>query len=256
MRLHILSDLHLEFDDFVLPKVEADVIVFAGDTHTKLNGVKWIKQHVQDKPVLYLMGNHEYYGHKLPALIRKARDEADGTNITILEKDWVEIHGFRFFGATLWTDMNLHGDHMIGSIEAAERMNDYKRIRKSPTYRKLKPLDTRVEHQQTLLFLDKFFQSGEPKKSIVISHHAPSARSLPIGKRTEIISCAYSSHLDSYIEMYQPLIWIHGHIHHSQDYFINHTRILSNPRGYIENPNPNFNPHLIIDLEAELERRK
>lgn len=44
MKIHVLSDLHLEFGDFDLPRVDADVLVFPGDRHTKLNGIKWIKE--------------------------------------------------------------------------------------------------------------------------------------------------------------------------------------------------------------------
>ena len=34
MRLHILSDLHLEFEPFTPPAVEADVVILAGDVGT------------------------------------------------------------------------------------------------------------------------------------------------------------------------------------------------------------------------------
>ena len=36
MRIHVLSDLHLEFGPFSMPKVEADVVVLAGDTQPDL----------------------------------------------------------------------------------------------------------------------------------------------------------------------------------------------------------------------------
>ncbi len=49
-------------------------------------------------------------------------------------------------------------------------------------------------------------------------------------------------------------MWVHGHIHHSQDYRIGSTRILSNPRAYIDDPNPSFDPRLVIDLEAETKK--
>jgi predicted phosphodiesterase len=38
MRIHILSDLHLEFAPFQLVQLDADVIVLAGDIHTGANG--------------------------------------------------------------------------------------------------------------------------------------------------------------------------------------------------------------------------
>jgi hypothetical protein len=79
-------------------------------------------------------------------------------------------------------------------------------------------------------------------------------RSLPEHRKKEIISCAYASHLDSFIEEHEPLLWIHGHIHHSQDYLIGRTRIVSNPRAYIDDPNPAFDPNLVIDLNNEYQK--
>jgi predicted phosphodiesterase len=35
MKLHILSDIHLEFQEFDPPDVGADVIILAGDIHIK-----------------------------------------------------------------------------------------------------------------------------------------------------------------------------------------------------------------------------
>lgn len=255
MRIHILSDLHIEFGDFYFPKTNADLVVLAGDIHVKLNGIRWIRKAIPDTPVIYLAGNHEYYGEKIPRLLEKIREEADGTNVHLLENDSFEMGGFSFFGGTLWTDMELHGDHHVGSLEALQ-MNDYKRIRKTPSFRKLRPVDTRAIHYDTLKAITQFLESGDPGRSVVISHHAPSIRSLPEHRRAEIISCAYASHLDSLIEQRQPLLWIHGHIHHSQDYRIGMTRILSNPRAYVDEPNPAFDPGLVIDLDHENKKYK
>ncbi len=250
MRIHVLSDLHLEFGPIDLPKVEADLVVLAGDIHVKLNGIRWIRDNLPDTPVIYLAGNHEYYGDKLPRLLDKIREEAAESNIHLLENESIEFGGFRFFGATLWTDMELFGDHHVGSLEALQ-MNDYKRIRKTPSYRKLRPVDTRALHHETVRHIASFLESGDPRRSVVITHHAPSIRSLPERRRKEIISCAYASHLDQFIEEHSPLLWIHGHIHHSQDYRISRTRILSNPRAYVDDPNPRFDPGLVIDLVRE-----
>jgi len=254
MRVHVLSDLHIEFGPFELPAVDADLLILAGDTHTKLNGMRWARTAAPEIPVLYLLGNHEYYGAKLPRLVEKLKEEAEGSNVQILEEDSVEIGGFRFFGATLWTDMALQGDPYAGSIEAMQ-MNDYKKVRQSPSYRKLRPADTRSHHLSTLISLKAFAAAGDPNRSVVITHHAPSARSLPEKRRSELISCAYASHLDELVEELDPLLWIHRHIHHSQDYMIGRTRVIANPRAYVDEPNPSFDPRLVIDLNREQQSR-
>lgn len=62
MKLHVLSDLHLEFSAFVPPKIEADVIVLAGDIGKGNSGIYWAGNTFPDKPIVYLASNHEFYG--------------------------------------------------------------------------------------------------------------------------------------------------------------------------------------------------
>ena len=205
-------------------------------------------ENIPDIPALYVCGNHEFYGEKFPRLIDKLKEEAKGSNVHILEDDTFEYEGIRIFGATLWTDMNLHGERQEASNLARDRMNDYKRVRHSPSYRKLQPTHTRAKHHSTTLALRKFLQDGDPTKSIVITHHAPSIRSLPERRREFPISAAYASNLEDLIDESGPALWIHGHIHHSNDYKIKNTRILTNPRAYIDDPNRDFNPELVIDF--------
>ena len=118
----------------------------------------------------------------------------------------------------------------------------------------MRPVDTRNLHLETIRAIREFLEGGDASRSVVVTHHAPSIRSLPERRRDELISCAYASHLDSFIEEHPLLMWVHGHIHHSQDYRIGSTRILSNPRAYIDDPNPSFDPRLVIDLEAETKK--
>lgn len=62
MRIHVLSDLHLEFSPFIAPQVTAsDVVILAGDIHVKGHGVPWARPAFEG-PVLYVPGNHEFYG--------------------------------------------------------------------------------------------------------------------------------------------------------------------------------------------------
>jgi len=62
MRIHILSDLHLEFGDFDPPRTDADVVVLAGDIHVGTRGVAWARERFHPTPVL---GNHEYYSGRV-----------------------------------------------------------------------------------------------------------------------------------------------------------------------------------------------
>ena len=75
MRIHILSDLHIEFGTCECASVGSDLIVLAGDVHNKRNGLRWIRSSIPDVPVLYLMGNHEFCGAKFPRLLEKLKEE-------------------------------------------------------------------------------------------------------------------------------------------------------------------------------------
>ncbi len=70
MKLHILSDLHLEFQSFQIPATDADIVILVGDISVRNRGLTWAIQNIPDKPVLYILGNHEYYGSAHPKLIR------------------------------------------------------------------------------------------------------------------------------------------------------------------------------------------
>ncbi len=108
MRLWILSDLHLEFGPVELPRVEADVVVLAGDVHKGRRGLAWARERFAATPVVYVLGNHEYYGEALPRLREKLEGEAAGSSVHLLENRAVEIGGVTFLGCTLWTDFELH----------------------------------------------------------------------------------------------------------------------------------------------------
>ena len=247
MKIHVLSDLHLEFGPITLPRVDADLVVLAGDVHTKRNGIPWIRRTFPEIPVIYIAGNHEFYGEKAPGLLDKLKSETAGSHIHVLENDSVEIDGWRFFGCTLWTDFALFGDPQIGAIEALA-MNDYKCIRQSVTYRRLRPVDNGVRHLDSVKAIESFLATGDPRRSVVITHHAPSMRSLPPDRVEDPASCAYASHLDDSIQRTRPLLWIHGHIHSSRDYVIGETRIIANPRGYADGPNDDFNPEMVLEI--------
>jgi hypothetical protein len=136
MRIHILSDLHLEFAPFEVNDVGAEVVVFAGDIHTGKNGIKWILQATVDRPAVYVLGNHEFYGQKIPKLISEIKEAAQGTNVHVLENDKVEIGEVVFLGATLWTDFTLNGDPVLAEVAAQTGMTDFRRIRVTPSYRR------------------------------------------------------------------------------------------------------------------------
>lgn len=238
MRIRVLSDLHREFGPVPLPEVPADVVVLAGDIDRSARGVRWARQTFPDVPVLYVAGNHEHYDERIGRLHEKLREAAAGSNVHILENESFVLNGYRFFGATLWTDFNLLGDQPIAMIAAGSKergMNDYRKIRRRDAGR-LQPRHTAMLHADSRLALTQFLAGGDSPRSIVITHHAPSIRSLPEHKHTDPISAAYASNLEALIAANGPAIWVHGHIHHPREYTVEKTRIVNNALGYPDTP--------------------
>lgn len=252
MRIRILSDLHREFGPTEMPKLDADLIVLAGDIATKQNALAWIREFCGTTPTAYVCGNHEFYGDRLPRVTERLIERTAGTNVHVLEDSHFTLDGWHVYGCTLWTDLALRADWQTGAQFAVECMNDYKRIRNSSRgYRKLLPQDTRHIHLASVQRMAEFFTAHDPARTIVVTHHAPSALSLPPHRREKSISCAYASHLDDFILKHQPKLWIHGHIHHFNDYMIGATRVIANPQAYPDEPNEGFVPKLTIELPSE-----
>jgi len=248
MKIQVLSDLHQEFGFVDLKFSDVDVIVFAGDVNLGVKGIQWIQSVISTTPVIYVLGNHEYYKGSYPKTLKKIIDLAEGTNIHVLENRAVTLDGVTFHGATLWTDFELFGNARATGIVCQDKMNDYKMIRRDPSYSKLRSIDTYTMHRSSLKWLVESLESSVTAKNIVVTHHAPSMQSVPDIYRENVVSAAYASNLEETILKYQPVYWIHGHIHEPKIYQVGATTVLCNPHGYIDEPYRGFNANLVITV--------
>ena len=77
---------------------------------------------------------------------------------------------------------------------------------------------------------------GRPdQKFVVVGHHSPSQKSTHEQYINDtIMNGGYSSNMDEFIQDHPQIkLWTHGHTHHNFDYVIGETRVVCNPRGYI-----------------------
>ena len=248
MRVHIMADLHLEFAPFQPNKVDADVVVLAGDVHNGVNGIKWILKTFPEQPVIYVLGNHEFYGQKIPKLISEIKELAQGSNVHVLENEAVEIANVTFLGATLWTDFRLYGDIELAEQAAESGVTDFQRIHVSPSLRHFRPKDARRIHAQSLDWLTQQVRNAQGDQVVVVTHHAPSPQSIPLGFCNDSLNPAFASNLEPFIANSGVKWWIHGHIHSRSDYVIGTTRIVANPRGCPGEPHVDFDPGLVIEV--------
>jgi predicted phosphodiesterase len=242
MKLKIISDVHLEnfkkSDSFQIG--EGDTIILAGNIliakHLKLNNfLKEIYINFFDlciknyNNVLYVMGNHEHYGYHFNNTYTTIKENIP-RSIHLLENQHVIIDDWTFIGMTMWTDY----DNNHNSIFASEKIsNDYELIRTDLNYRKIKPADIIATHNESKKYLNKELKKCKNNKVFIITHQAPSIKSISEKCRSEMIYNSYYSDLTKIINR-NPQIkyWVHGHTHNINDYTINKCRVLSSPYSH------------------------
>jgi 3',5'-cyclic AMP phosphodiesterase CpdA len=256
LRIWPISDLHLaQAEGWSTGHIpDADVAVVAGDVcEGVVAAVEWLAIHIRPHmPTVFVPGNHEFYGECLPQALMVAKDAATQADIHLLDGAAVIINGVRLTGATLWTDYALHGEGFrVGSMMAARTgLNDHRRVAwaKQPWLR-FRPEEAAALHHQALLQIESHLAQRHDGPMVVLTHHAPHPLSLPDKFRSSLLSAAYASDLTDLITRCSPDLWIHGHTHHSVDYHVGKTRILSNPRGYRhERHATGFQPHLVVEV--------
>jgi len=265
MKILVLSDLHLSHHSFSADidcgriDEQADVVVLAGDINDGLGGIRWARETFPDKPIVMVAGNHEFYEKHWFSHVDDMREAANKYDIDFLEADGIDLAGVRFLGCSLWTDFELFGADKkeIAMRVAKAQMNDCHCINISRyaefhwiKSKHLTPELTAIRHQGSVDWLTKKLEKGgDPTKTVVVTHHAPHPNSVPDHFAKDLLSAAYASDLTRLLG--KAGLWIHGHMHHSVDYNVNGTRIVSNPRGYLHKnggfENSKFNPALVVD---------
>lgn len=250
MKILVLSDLHLEFAPLELPPSDADLVILAGDIHTKRRSIKWA-DNTFNVPVVLVPGNHEYWGENLTLLPEKLKNLANGTRVKVLNRDAFFIEGIRILGGTCWTDYSLSANAPLAMWQARQVMRDFKKIREGSSYRKLIPEDLRADNAKFRNWLRTQLALPFKGKTVVVTHHAPSSLSIPQRylERDSLLleSASYASSLEH--EMEGVDLWIHGHTHFSRDYLVKGTRVVCNPRGYAGlELNPDFDPQLVLNI--------
>ena len=248
LRLHILSDLHLSVQGMPPPEVHADLTILAGDIARPAAAMQWAGS--LGRPVLYVPGNHEFYGGDIGGTRRQLADLAAEHGVHLLDQDSLVFGGVRFLGATLWTDFQLFGPELCASAQDKTEafMRDLQVIRNTDGSR-YTPADACALFEAQYDWLDKALDEPFEGPTVVVTHHAPSMRSVHPRFADSLISAGFAS--DCTALMGRAILWIHGHTHDSFDYSVRGTRVICNPRGYFRDgtpENPSFDPTLRIDI--------
>ena len=258
MNISLYSDLHTEFFEDRPPwtpdDVGCDVLVLAGDIVTSPKALTEYISRIRAEwgrpvPIVYTMGNHEYYGQEFHSARKAYLLRSSIPNFHPLDRGTVEIDGVVFAGATLWTDFRNGADLEL----AVFSMNDYQRIKNAVTEWNWNPIDAWEQFKLSLDFLHDVVAAQWGKPLVMVTHHAPSFQSCDKSFHDTRLNGCYASALDYYIQEWKPRLWLHGHVHTTNNYRIGDTTIMSNARGYDmvgdrSYLNPHFNPEILVTL--------
>lgn len=253
IQLNILSDLHLSRGGMPIPDTDADIVILAGDVARPQEAIAWAKGFKQ--PVLYVPGNHEFYGNSIGATVQQLRTLTLGTNIHILDNDVISLHGIRFLGSTLWGDFNLYGtgtERTTAIMQAKKLIYDFSRIQSDLNPETpFSPLEFETLFARNRLWLAQQLDQAVDSPTVVITHHAPSRGSIHPRFEGSPINACFVSDSDYLLDDNKVALWIHGHTHDGFDYEVNGTRVVCNPRGYMKEgvpENPFFDPEFMVSV--------
>ena len=259
MKLNILSDLHLSQAGLPLPDTEADAVILAGDIARPEQALQWASR--IEKPVLYVPGNHEFYGGSIPGTLDRLRQLSAGTNVRVLDRDEVHLGRVRFLGATLWTDFLLQGagEERVLAVETAVRlMRDFQRIHVDAAQSELfTPAHCAAAFARDAAWLQDRLAQPHEGPTVVITHHAPSPGSIHPRFAGSPLNACFVSDAQHLLDGERAQLWVHGHTHDGFDYVVNGTRVVCNPRGYARdgvNENALFDANFTVDLDRPLAR--
>ena len=244
MKLQIISDLHLEFYDMPVSLLklmpiapDLDFLVLAGDivVASRMNpkNIQRVFKFFSEKArhILYVTGNHEYYGgtrEKAEFILKSYMPK----NFIWLQNNDVTIEGVHFYGGTMWFP-NQPLNQLYESM-----MSDFTVIK---------------DFRQWVYVENAAFREAAARlvtpQTVVLSHHLPHPRSTPPQFLNSPLNRFFTSDETTVIEAKQPRYWFHGHTHRPCDYMLGDTNVICNPYAYpMEREQMGAYPTVIIEL--------
>ena len=257
----LLSDLHLEFENVVIPEfqVVAPILILAGDIGRpdKPSLQTFLLAQCQKfEHIFYVAGNHCFYGGEYEDRLQQLREFNNlDPRIHFLQNDsYLLPNKVRILGTTLWSHVPEQTASKIG-----RSVNDYYQIktlveknvesRNTRKKRRISVDDTNEWHAEQHAWLLQETQKARENKEhvIIITHHAPIRRDT-CSKEDEEFGLMDAFVNDHDTDCVDPIrLWVYGHTHRSTDLSVNSTRVVSNQLGYASEK-CGFRPNMKITL--------
>jgi hypothetical protein len=257
MKIQLLSDLHLETEDFEPePNPQADLLVLAGDIDSTWQAYERFAGWPQ--PVLVVAGNHEFDGRELNDAWPALRDHCARFGLRLLEREaavFTAADGrrIRFVGTVRWCDFELFGP---SRFQSALRAGGYfQRVMQATLAGapfdamavRGKALDCRAWLAGALVETAQ----GQWDTTVAITHFAPSLRSADPRYGKQSGTASFCNADDDLLP--GAALWLHGHLHCRHDYRVTHaqgvTRVVSQARGLaLRAEAEGFDPDKLIEV--------
>lgn len=251
MRLAVHSDLHLNKNDWSPPdSAGADLVIIPGDIQDGLGGIAETTKRL-GRPIVAVLGNHDFAGLDIDRAEDQFRAEAMKCGSHLLARDVIHLEDdqgpLRLLGCTLWSDFACMEENGTPASEVIDLVRgwsgDYSEITRSGA--PLAPADFIPLFERDRAWLEEQLSQEFSGRTVVITHHGPSRRSVHPKYADSRYVPYYVADLEAMIRAYQPDLWIHGHTHMTVDYRIGRTRVFANQLGTEFEPDPHhpINPY-------------
>lgn len=251
MKIRVLSDLHLEYGELEFPYKHygEDVLVLAGDIHTRGRHSDWIRKIPKDVEIVMVSGNHEYYRGSFDRVNDDLKRIEDiYPNFHFLLDQSITIKDVDFFGGTMYTDLKLYGEDPLLEMELRYAINDFEWITKNDrgTFRRWSVDDHKSCHEKFCFELGGWLKRTEGCKRVVISHFVPTSKAIHPQYQMSRLNPYFASDMERFMgwEGY----WFAGHTHSSYRGKIGDTELIINPKGYDRYENRLFEEDLIVEI--------
>jgi predicted phosphodiesterase len=261
--IQVLSDIHLELRQAKaeppLPPVLAPVLALVGDIGApRLDSYRRLLESTSRayEDVFVIAGNHEYYHsrtthHAIAASLQNLCSAFD--NVHFLDNESHTVDGVRFIGSTLWSYVPKGDERLVESS-----INDYKRVQR-PTY-DFKSGTMRTSHatvsytnrlhEAAVHFIEGELARDSETPTVILTHHAPSFRSVHAEYEGSPLNSAYATDLERIATRAPVIAWFHGHMHRAARYTLGERGVLvaCNPMGYPGEANTGYDPAFVARL--------